>query len=253
LASKREVPRVVDELPGNLDVLARVTDVMDGAVMIFSAALEGDACVFWTALDDLAAGLSMRQRCRTGSRHLYWSSFAVPSAWGAGPRHRIWHTRTLSDPQGWVFVGDGDELSDSSEPPLAAALSGLVAQQLLCHGERLHRSQLTSRASTRRSGGGEGERRLCALGWEVGGLEIFFRFYLGRGALTMDDRLGVAPCSVAAAKMLKSCIGVGHVEADLENTPQPPTWHAKCQWISRCKNMGTMQRTQRNRTQGLYA
>jgi hypothetical protein len=29
---------------------------------------------------------------------------------------------------------------------------------------------------------------------------------------------------------------VTHVEADLENTPQPPTWRAKCQWISCRKN-----------------
>jgi hypothetical protein len=34
-----------------------------------------------------------------------------------------------------------------------------------------------------------------------------------------DDRLGVALSSIAAAKALKSCIGIGHVEADLENTP----------------------------------
>jgi hypothetical protein len=31
---------------------------------------------------------------------------------------------------------------------------------------------------------------------------------------------------------------VTHVEADLENTPQPPTWRAKCQWISCRKNTG---------------
>jgi hypothetical protein len=31
---------------------------------------------------------------------------------------------------------------------------------------------------------------------------------------------------------------VTHVEADLEDTPQPPTWHAKCRWISYRKNMG---------------
>jgi hypothetical protein len=39
----------------------------------------------------------------------------------------------------------------------------------------------------------------------------------------MDDWLGVDPSSVAAVKTLKSCVGVGHVEADLENKPQPPT------------------------------
>jgi hypothetical protein len=60
----------------------------------------------------------------------------------------------------------------------------------------------------RRSGGGEGERRLHAPRQDVGGIEIFFLFHLGRGTLTTDDRLGVAPSSVAAVKVLKSCIGV---------------------------------------------
>jgi hypothetical protein len=45
LASKSEAPRVVDELPGNLEVLASIADVVDGTVMIFSAVLEGDACI----------------------------------------------------------------------------------------------------------------------------------------------------------------------------------------------------------------
>jgi hypothetical protein len=60
----------------------------------------------------------------------------------------------------------------------------------------------------RRSGGGEGERRLRAPGRDVGGIEIFFLFHLGRGALTTNDRLGVAPSSVVVAKVLKSCVGV---------------------------------------------
>jgi hypothetical protein len=60
LASKSEAPEVVDELPGDLDVLASFADVVEGAIMIFSAVLEGDACVFWSALDDLVAGLSAR-------------------------------------------------------------------------------------------------------------------------------------------------------------------------------------------------
>jgi hypothetical protein len=34
----------------------------------------------------------------------------------------------------------------------------------------------------------------------------------------MDDWLDVAPSGVVAAKALKSCVGVGHDEADLENT-----------------------------------
>jgi hypothetical protein len=43
---------------------------------------------------------------------------------------------------------------------------------------------------------------------------------------------------------------VCHVKADLENTPQPPTWRAKYQWIMCRKNTGTIERTQRYRTQG---
>jgi hypothetical protein len=60
LASESEAPRIVDELPGNLDVLASIADVVDGVVMIFSAVLEGDACVFQSVLDNLAARLSVR-------------------------------------------------------------------------------------------------------------------------------------------------------------------------------------------------
>jgi hypothetical protein len=41
----------------------------------------------------------------------------------------------------------------------------------------------------------------------------------------------------AKAKMTMTI--VTHVEADLEeNTPQPPTWRAKCRWISCHKNTG---------------
>jgi hypothetical protein len=60
LASKSKAPGVVDGIPGGLDVLASFTDIIDGVVMIFAAALKGDACVFWSALDDLAAGLPAR-------------------------------------------------------------------------------------------------------------------------------------------------------------------------------------------------
>jgi hypothetical protein len=60
LASESKAPGVVDGLPGDLDVLASFADVVDGAVMIFTAALEGDVCVFQSALDDLAAGLPAR-------------------------------------------------------------------------------------------------------------------------------------------------------------------------------------------------
>jgi hypothetical protein len=46
LASERKAPGVVDWVPGGLDILASFADVVDGAVLIFVAALKGDACVF---------------------------------------------------------------------------------------------------------------------------------------------------------------------------------------------------------------
>jgi hypothetical protein len=46
LASESKAPGVVDRVPGGLDVLASFANVVDGAVMIFAAALKGDACVF---------------------------------------------------------------------------------------------------------------------------------------------------------------------------------------------------------------
>jgi hypothetical protein len=50
-----------------------------------------------------------------------------------------------------------------------------------------------------------------------------------RDMLTMEDGLGLSPNGVAAVNTLESCIGVSHVEADLEeNTLHPPTWRAKC-------------------------
>jgi hypothetical protein len=56
--------------------------------------------------------------------------------------------------------------------------------------------------------------------------------------LAMDDGFGVSSNSIVAAKMLEPCVGVVHGEADLENTPQPPTWRAKCWWILCRKNIG---------------
>jgi hypothetical protein len=59
---------------------------------------------------------------------------------------------------------------------------------------------------------------LCTPGREVGGLQIFLLFL--RDVLAMKDGLGLSPNGVAAAKTLEPCVGVGHVEADLEeNTP----------------------------------
>jgi hypothetical protein len=88
-------------------------------------------------------------------------------------------------------------------------------------------------------------------GWEIGGLQIFLPFLLVRDVLAMEDRLGMSSNGVAAAEMLEPCVGVGHVKADLEeNTPQPPTWRAKSQWISCRKNTGYHTTDPKIRTQG---
>jgi hypothetical protein len=43
---------------------------------------------------------------------------------------------------------------------------------------------------------------------------------------------------------------VTRVKANLENTPQPPTWRAKCRWISCRKNTGYHAMDPKIRTQG---
>jgi hypothetical protein len=48
---------------------------------------------------------------------------------GSGSRRRIWFPCTLGTSQGQDFVGDGDELGDSSAPPLTPVRSGLIAQE----------------------------------------------------------------------------------------------------------------------------
>jgi hypothetical protein len=77
LMSMCEAPRVVDELVGDLEVLAHLTNVIDGAIVIFSAALKGDACVYWSTLDNVAAWLTTRRRCSMGSCPPGWSRFGV--------------------------------------------------------------------------------------------------------------------------------------------------------------------------------
>jgi hypothetical protein len=128
LASESKAPGVVDRIPGDLDVLASFADVVDGAVMIFAAALKGDACVFRSMLDDLAAGPPARRRCGVRNHFLSWSGLPISSARGAVPRRRIWFSRALGSSQGRVFVGDGDELDNLSTPPLTAVRGGLIAQ-----------------------------------------------------------------------------------------------------------------------------
>jgi hypothetical protein len=128
LASERKTPGVVDGVSGGPDVLASLADVVDGAVMIFMMALEGDACVFWSAMDDLAAGLPARRRCGTGNHPLGLGGPPISGTRGASPRRRIWVSRALGSFLGWLFVGNGDELGDSSAPPLTPVISGLIAQ-----------------------------------------------------------------------------------------------------------------------------
>jgi hypothetical protein len=43
----------------------------------------------------------------------------------------------------------------------------------------------------------------------------------------MDDGLGISSNSIAAMKTLEPCIGVSHVEADLEETHHSPHYK-KC-------------------------
>jgi hypothetical protein len=179
LTSESKTPGVVDRVAGGPDILASFADVVNGAVMIFTVALEGDACVFWSALDDLAAGLPARRRCGAGNHLLGLGGPPIFGARGATPHHRIWFSRALGSSLGRVFIGDGDKLGDSSAPPLTPVISGLITQQLLRHGESLRRRQLTLRTSARSGGGGEGERRRCTPGREVGGLQIFLLFLLG--------------------------------------------------------------------------
>jgi hypothetical protein len=60
-----------------------------------------------------------------------------------------------------------------------------------------------------------------------------------------------ATARVDSAKAKTVMTIVTHVEANLEeNTPQPPTWHAKCRWISCGKNTGYHATDPKIRTQG---
>jgi hypothetical protein len=60
-----------------------------------------------------------------------------------------------------------------------------------------------------------------------------------------------ATAHVGSAKAKTAMTIVTHVEADLEeNTPQPPTWRAKCRWISCRKNTGYHATDPKIRTQG---
>jgi hypothetical protein len=75
---------------------------------------------------------------------------------------------------------------------------------------------------------------------------------LSNGFQAIEDlKLFSVMAHVDSAKAKTVTMIVTHVEADLEeNTPQPPTWHAKCRWISCRKNTGYHAMDPKIRTQG---
>jgi hypothetical protein len=75
---------------------------------------------------------------------------------------------------------------------------------------------------------------------------------LSNGLQAIEDlKTFSATTCVDSTKAKMVVMIVTHVEADLEeNTPQPPTWRAKCRWISCHKNTGYHATDPRIRTQG---
>jgi hypothetical protein len=104
----------------------------------------------------------------------------------------------------------------------------------------------------------EVRRPCCAAKWpdehhEALESEVTGRWLTLSNGLQAIEDLKTFPMIVcidsAKAKMMMAI--VTHVEADLEeDTPQPPTWRAKCRWISCCKNMGYHTTDPKIRTQG---
>jgi hypothetical protein len=99
----------------------------------------------------------------------------------------------------------------------------------------------------RRSTKGPGERRQAPEA-EVADL----RLTLSNGLQAIKDlKACPATARVDSTKAKTVMTIITHVEADLEEiTPQPPTWRAKCRWISCRKNMGYHATDQKIRTQG---
>jgi hypothetical protein len=93
-------------------------------VMIFAVVLKGDACVFQSALDYFTAGLPARRRCGAGSHLLGLGGLPISGARGTVPCRRIWISCALGSSLGQVFVGDGDDLGNSSTPPLIPSAVG---------------------------------------------------------------------------------------------------------------------------------
>jgi hypothetical protein len=98
-----------------------------------------------------------------------------------------------------------------------------------------------------RAAKGFGERREAPEA-EVADLQLT----LSNGLQAIEDlKTCSATARVDSTKAKTVMTIVTHVEADLEeNTPQPPTWHAKCQWISCRKNTGYHATDPKIRTQG---
>jgi hypothetical protein len=73
----------------------------------------------------------MKNLCILGSHFLGLGGLPISGAQGVAPHHRIWFSHALGSFLGRVFIGDGNELSDSSAPPLTPVVGGLIAQKLL--------------------------------------------------------------------------------------------------------------------------
>jgi hypothetical protein len=102
----------------------------------------------------------------------------------------------------------------------------------------------------RRSGGGEGERRLHAPRREVGGLKIFLLFFLGQDTLATDDGLGVTPAALRRRR-LSSLALVSAMAKQIWKTHHSPLPGARNFGGFRvARTQGTTRRTQRIRTQG---
>jgi hypothetical protein len=95
---------------------------------------------------------------------------------------------------------------------------------------------------------GPGERREAPKA-EVADLRLTF----SNGLQTIKD-LKACPAMARVDSMKAKTVMtiITHCEADLEEiTPQPPTWRAKCRWISCRKNTGYHVTDPKIRTQGL--
>jgi hypothetical protein len=104
----------------------------------------------------------------------------------------------------------------------------------------------------------EARRPRCAAKWPVERREALeaevagSRRALSNGLQAIKDLKTIsATARVDSAKAKTTTTIVTHVEADLKDvTPQPPTWRAKCRWISCRKNTGYHTTDPKIRTRG---